>query len=293
MITSWGSTSVLTGDDHGRYPHGNSLLIEGTDTTVIVDPSLSLVSRSSNPTVDVVLSSHAHEDHIAGNGLFPSAEVRIHRDDLVGLQSLEGLLAIYGMPPDVEKKWQEVLLRDFHYRPRADATAFSDNEVLDLGGTTVQVVHLPGHTRGHCGFLIEPDGVFYVGDIDLTGFGPYYGDAWSDLDEFETSLGRCREIDAGWFATFHHRGVVEGRTAFLDLVNRFAAVIGAREERLVDYLAEPHTMDDIVAHRFVYRPGVELLWVDYVERRMMGQHLVRLLQNGVVLELEAGRYRRA
>ena len=32
-------------------------------------------------------------------------------------------------------------------------------------------------------------GVFFLSDIDLTGFGPYYGDVWSDLEDFEASLG--------------------------------------------------------------------------------------------------------
>lgn len=291
MITSWSRSAVLVGDDDGRYPHGNSLLVTGSEATLIVDPSLSLVSLETPPTADIVLSSHAHEDHLAGNVVYPSAEVRIHHDDLLGVQTLEGLLAIYGMPSDVEREWRDVLERDFHFRPRADAVPVADDDVLDLGGTTVRVIHLPGHTRGHCGFLVEPDGVFYVGDIDLTGFGPYYGDAWSDLDHFEWSLARCREIDARWFATFHHKGVVDGRSMFIDLVDTYASIIGQREARLVDFLVEPRTMEEIVAHRFVYRPGVELLWVDYVERRMMGQHLDRLLDNRVVAEIEPGRYR--
>ena len=39
--------------------------------------------------------------------------------------------------------------------------------------------HMPGHTAGHTVLLVEPEGVAFIGDIDLTGFGPYYGDACS------------------------------------------------------------------------------------------------------------------
>ncbi|WP_240152055.1 MBL fold metallo-hydrolase [Streptomyces mobaraensis] len=60
------------------------------------------------------------------------------------------------------------MLRDhFHVRDRPDATVFEDGAVFDLGGHAVTVVHLPGHTPGHSGFLIEPDGFLFVADIDL------------------------------------------------------------------------------------------------------------------------------
>jgi hypothetical protein len=32
-------------------------------------------------------------------------------------------------------------------------------------------------------------------------------------------------------------------------------VIRDREERLLAFLAEPHSLDEVAAHRFVYRPG--------------------------------------
>ncbi len=288
---SVGRVTVLAGDNEGRYPHGNSVVIRGTEATAIIDPSQSLVAGPTPAGVDVVLNSHVHEDHFAGNFLFPEAAVQVHERDLLGLRSLEGLLTVYGMSPDVELEWRDVLLRDFHYTPRPDALGFVDGHTIDLGGTGVRALHLPGHTRGHCGFLIEPEGVAYFGDIDLTGFGPYYGDAWSSLDEFEASLKRCAEVDARWFATFHHQGVIDGRESFLEMLDEFAAVIGRRDERLLEFLGEPHTLDDIVAYRFVYRDTVDLPWVDYVERRMMSQHLDRLVASDRVTEVEPGRYR--
>ena len=101
---------------------------------------------------------------------------------------------------------------------------------------------------------------------------------------------RCREIDAGWYVTFHQKGVVQGRPAFLALLDEYQAVIGRRLAALLAYLAEPRTLDDMVAHRFVYRPHVELLFVDAVERRSAEQHLARLVDLGTVDEVEPGRF---
>src|SRR5262249_58595752 len=165
------------------------------------------------------------------------------------------------------------LVERFHYRPRSDAEGFADERVFDLGGVTVRVIHAPGHTRGHCCFAIEPDGVLYLGDIDLTSFGPYYGDAWSSLVDFERTLPAVGGIDAHRYATFHHIGVVEGREAFRARIDRFTEVIRVRERRLVQFLSEPRTLEEIVAHRFVYRPGDAVSYADAVESRSMSQHL--------------------
>jgi glyoxylase-like metal-dependent hydrolase (beta-lactamase superfamily II) len=284
--------TVLTGADGGKYPSGNSTLVVGSEAAVLIDPSLTVRARGGVPaSVDRVLVSHAHEDHVAGLGCFPQASVHAHHDDLLGVHSLDGIMQVYGLPPDIDAVWREEVVREFHFTARPDATGFADGDVFDLGGVRVTVVHLSGHTRGHCGFMVEPGGVFFIGDIDLTGFGPYYGDHWSDLEDFERAIATVREMRADFYVTFHHRGVVEGHDAFVESLDAFAAVIRRREQALLAFLAEPHTMDDVVAHRFVYRPTVTLPFADAVERRSMGMHLARLLREGAVVEVEPGRYR--
>jgi glyoxylase-like metal-dependent hydrolase (beta-lactamase superfamily II) len=281
---------VLGGVNGGKYPHGNSLLVRGAEETVLIDPSLSLLGRGPRPRVDRLLNSHCHEDHIAGNHLYPTAPVHLHAADRPGLGSLDAMMAIYGMSPAIAAVFRRVVAEEFHYAPRPDAEAFADGDVFDLGHCRVRVIHAPGHTRGHSLFHVEPDDVLYLGDIDLSSFGPYYGDAWSSLADFERTLARVRELDARWYATFHHVGVLEGRAAFRERLDRFAAVIGEREARLLAFLAAPRTLAEIVAHRFVYRPGDAVPFADDVERRSLRQHLDRLLAAGTVVEPAPGRF---
>jgi glyoxylase-like metal-dependent hydrolase (beta-lactamase superfamily II) len=289
-----GRTTVLGGMRDGKYPHGNSLLVRGTEETVLIDPSLSLVGRDDLPRPDRILNSHCHEDHVAGNHLYPDVPVHLHAADQPGLGSLDAMMAIYGMSPAIDAAFRHSVVEDFHWVARPDAQAFADGDVFDLGGgSRVRVIHAPGHTRGHSLFHVEPDDLLYLGDIDLSSFGPYYGDAWSSLADFERTLAEVRRIEARWYATFHHVGVVEGRAAFLERLDRFAAVIGAREARLLAFLAEPRTLDAIVAHRFIYRPGDAVVFADDVERRSMRQHLDRLVADGRVEERESGFVRSA
>jgi glyoxylase-like metal-dependent hydrolase (beta-lactamase superfamily II) len=222
-----------------------------------------------------------------------------HERDVVGFRSLDDMMEIYGYDatnPVVAEGFRKTVVEQFHWVARPDALAFRDGDVFDLGGVRLEVMHTPGHTRGHCCFLVEWDGsadrLVYLGDIDLTSFGPYYGDAWSDLEDFERTLERVRAIDVRWYATFHHIGVLEGRAAFLARLDRFAAKIAEREERLLEYLAEPRSLDEIARHRFVYRPEDPVSFAEPVERRSMSQHVERLIARGEVELLSGRRFRR-
>jgi glyoxylase-like metal-dependent hydrolase (beta-lactamase superfamily II) len=289
------NVTVLIGVKQGKYPTSNSVLVTGSEASVLADPSIDVHARGGAPSsVDRVLISHAHEDHLAGIGMFPDCCVHAHHHDVNAVRNLDSLMAVYGMPQSAADVWRQQLLTDFHYTPRPDATGFTDGEVFDLGGSKVTVVHLPGHTRGHSGFLIEPDGVFFVADIDLSSFGPYYGDHWSDLDDFELAMDRATEVDAHWYVTSHHKGIVEGRQEFISALSTFRSVIGTRDERIVAFLKEPRTLADMVAHRFIYRPDTTgLLWIDHVEENSITMHLNRLVRQGAVTKVESDRFQTA
>jgi len=287
-----GATTVCFGAERGKYPQGNSLFVGGREESLVIDPSLGLIPRrSALPHADRVLNSHCHEDHVAGNHLFPDVPWHVHEADLPGLQSFDGFLAIFGYDDaGVMQGWAQLVRERFHYTERPDAKAFRDGDVFELGGgVRVRVIHTPGHTRGHSALFIEPDGVLYLGDIDLSSFGPYYGDAWSDLEDFERSLARVREVEARHYATFHHIGVVD-RPTFLERLDRFTGVIGDRERRLLAFLSEPRTLDEVAEHRFVYRRTDSVPFAGPVERRSMSQHIVRLVRQGRVHAVEPGRF---
>ena len=279
------NVSVLVGADGGRYPSGNSLVVRGDGEAVIIDPSVTVVQRGgASVPVDAVIVSHSHEDHMAGNGLFAGSRLHIHDDDLPGARSLDGLMDVYGLSGEPRRAFAQQVLDQFHYTARPDAEGFRDGHVWDLGRTQVEAVHLPGHTRGHSGFRIS-GGVFFLSDIDLTGFGPYYGDVWSDLEDFERSLEQVRHEQADYYVTFHHKGVIEGRERFVELLDEFHAVIGRRHQAMLAYLAEPRTIDEMAAHRFIYRPHVDHVFADSVEHRCAAMHLQRMLTRGEATEV--------
>jgi|TARA_Y100000310_G_scaffold340717_1_gene437493 glyoxylase-like metal-dependent hydrolase (beta-lactamase superfamily II) len=290
-----GPVTILFGYENGKYPDGNAILVKGAQETVVIDPCLGVVARKDRlPRVDRVFHSHAHEDHLSGSHLFADVPWYVHGEDLAGVQSLDGMMAMYGVEGPGQPLFRRMIETQFNYMPNEDARTFSDGDRFDLGGVTIEVLHTPGHTGGHCAFIVDwgdaASRFVFLGDIELTGFGPYYGDACSSLESFETSVERLRHIDARWWLTFHHKGLFEPREHFLERLDEYAAVIQSRERRLLEFLVEPHSMDEIVAHRFVYRPGADGNMIENIERRSMERHLERLMRSGAVVRLEGPRY---
>ncbi len=287
--------TVLFGQQHGKYPDGNSVQVVGAECSALIDPSLGLRNR---PTieVDMVLLTHTHEDHAAGISAVDFTSLHVHEADRAALQSVDGLMALYGLTGDAAADMTELVINGFHFRGWPDALGFADGDVFDLGGVTVRVVHTPGHTGGHSVLVIEAaDGptVAVAGDIDLSSFGPYYGDAASSLSDFQRTLAAVRDLRADHYVTFHHKGVIDGVDAWRDAVDAFAAVIDRREQALLAMLDEPRTLGELVAVGIVYRAGTAPpVFGPSVERRSIAQHLDRLVTAGRVA-VSGERYVRA
>ncbi len=285
--------TVLMGQRDGKYPDGNSVVVAGSEGAVVIDPSLTVAARGGVPAaVDRVLISHAHEDHMSGiAALSPvgsAVSVHAHHADLVGVQSMDGLMDVYGLGGD-DSAWRDTVATEFNFAGWPDAHGFGDGDVFDLGDVSVRVLHLAGHTRGHSAFMIEPDGVLFVGDVDLSTFGPYYGDHWSDLDEFVASIARVREVAADHYVTFHHKGIVDGRDEFVRQLDAFASVIDRRDAMLLELLRQPRPFDELVSHGIIYRAGSRPpMFGDSVEARSIEAHLVRLQRQGLVVTTDEG-----
>ena len=279
-------TTVLFGHEQGKYPDGNSVLVRGSAGSVLIDPSLGVRDHDPPLEVDTVLLTHTHEDHAAGVSAVRWRSLRVHELDVAALRSVDDLMRLYGVPQAVWPEMTEFVTGRFHFAGWPQAQGMSDGESVDLGGVRVTLVHAPGHTAGHSLYLVEGDDgvrVVVTGDIDLTGFGAYYGDAASSLDSFERTLQMAAEVVADHYVTFHHKGVVDGHAAFVAAVGSYAESFQRREDAVLALLAEPRTLDQLVDVGVVYRAGTRPpLFGDSVERRTIEQHLERLVSNGAV-----------
>ncbi|MFV0532060.1 MAG: MBL fold metallo-hydrolase [Cumulibacter sp.] len=279
-------TQMLCGDDNGKYPTGNPVLVEGPEGRLVIDSALSVPI----PDVDLVVLSHYHEDHTAGLPSRPDLKVQIHEADLKPVSDVDAFFETGGFD---EPQFRKELQEKYEHGPIPQATALAMTPIDLGGGVFVTPVHLPGHTAGHCGYLIEPDGVFFTADVDLSSFGPFYGDVHSSsLVDFRESLRRSAETDAAVYSTYHHKREVRDAATYQRMLAAFTSVIDERSERVLDLLASPQSAAELVGKGVVYRPGNVPSYAVTSERAMTQLHLDELHEEGRVLR-ENGRYRRA
>jgi hypothetical protein len=74
------------------------------------------------------------------------------------------------------------------------------------------------------------------------------------------------------------------------VVQRYLDIVYEREQLLLEFLAQPRTLTEIIKKRVVYRKDYDnVIWVDAVEKNSMQFHLGKLIQEGRVIR-EGERY---
>jgi hydroxyacylglutathione hydrolase len=270
----------------GRYPFCNSVLVDD-QARAVIDASSDrdrLQAFKDRGTVDFLITSHAHEDHLVFNYLFPESRFCAHPFDAPFFEDIESLIDCYGDMTEEDKgKWRKFLTEDCHYRPRKVDLFLHDGMVMDLGEVTMEIIHTPGHTRGHCAFYFSPGKVMFTADLDLSKAGPYYGDRGSNIDETIRSLERLRTFEVETYLTAHGKGVFDGNPAHLD---RYLEIILSREERIIDLLRKgAKTLDQVVQEGIIYgKKSISTGPWDLIltERVMMAKHLDRLVRTSRV-----------
>lgn len=292
QIVRIGNLSILHGDDWGRFPLVNSLFLDGP-VRVVVDPGSNVeffeeILREG--PVQVLLNTHYHGDHTRHNRLFADASLHVPEADAPVYQSLDNLASYIGRKGrEDEEDWRRMAVEQRGYRPRTVDVVYRDGEVYRFGETTVEIVHAPGHTPGHSCVLFREISAIFLGDIDLTKFGPWYGNASSDVDQFLATIDRVRRIEVDWYIPAH--GPVIPLERITGRFEAFARVIAEREERMLEILRAPQTVDEIVnAHPIYRKQYLPEDTFNFMEEMMVRNHLRRFRRLGLVDAIENGRY---
>lgn len=154
----------------GLYRIGNSAvfmdLIVGAHHALLFDTGygygdLKAVVRSITDKPLYVVNSHGHVDHACGNEAFGGAY--IHPLDMAlcqehnGPQMRRAELDVAEVPA--------VFDLDAHLRlGPGELKPVGEGDRFDLGGITLEVLHLPGHTAGSIGLWCPEKKLLYVGD---------------------------------------------------------------------------------------------------------------------------------
>ena len=281
----FGPIRFIPGENRGKYPFCHSVYIEGTG--ILIDPASDrerLKRLGTKNGVREVWLSHWHEDHFMHLDLFEGVPLLISEQDAPQISDIELFLDGYGIKKEAQRReWREIVTTQFHFRPRTPARFLQEGLYVGSDDLTIDIISTPGHTPGHLCFFFREPGVLFLGDYDLTPFGPWYGDRDSSIQDTIASINRLKNIPATTWLTCHETGVFEEDPG--DLWERYLAVIDYRQSRLLDFLNQPRTMADIVNEWIVYqRPRQPQDFYALTEEMIMQKHLDLLISNSKVVK---------
>jgi glyoxylase-like metal-dependent hydrolase (beta-lactamase superfamily II) len=178
-------------------------LSTGDDGTVLIDDGLppltgkllAAIGELTDDPVEFLINTHVHGDHIGGNEDFDfvyaiSTDFTINR-----AQGMAHAQVAEEVAPDAlcRPLPDGVSAATYAIRPfEIDATV-ADGTRIHLGGRTLQVLHVPGHTPDALALLDEENGFLWTGDSFYAGpiwlFAPE-----TDLAAYAASMERLAAL---------------------------------------------------------------------------------------------------
>ncbi|MCK5682928.1 MBL fold metallo-hydrolase [bacterium] len=167
------NTSVISEYKHWEETH--CYVLNGTERCLLIDTGLGIeniweqVQKLTDKPVTVV-STHVHFDHIGGHKYFSDFYVHEAETEWINggfpltIEQIRNLLI--EEPCDFPKDFD---VKDYYLFEGVPTRLLKDNDTIELGGRTIQVLHTPGHSPGHICLYEKEKGYLFTGDLIYIG----------------------------------------------------------------------------------------------------------------------------
>lgn len=224
---------VFTSD---LYAQVTASVIAAQDGAILIDtlpfPSetrevAEFIARRFPRGVRYVVLTHYHADHTYGAYLFPAAQVIAHARcrHLLSTRGERGLAAARAEAPELE----EVVLR------LPDVTLDDGEMVLHVGGKTLRLLWMPGHSEDMLSVFVEQERILFASDLVM----PVPTIVDGDLEMMKRSLQKALELEPEGIVQGHGevilrgevQGVIQANIDYLDVIYDLVSKAVARGQR--------------------------------------------------------------
>lgn len=198
-------------------------LFVGTEKALLWDTGygygdLKAVIREITDLPLIIVNSHGHLDHTCGNFQFEE-EIYIHPEDIELCQLHNSLMMRKGAVENGRHTFMyetgqmmDVLPADFDEERYVNAgygklVPVEEGHVFDLGGITLEVIKVPGHTHGSIGLLYKEEKIFYAGDA-MNPFLWLFAPEATMLSEYKATLRKAEELNFEALVISHGPGAL-------------------------------------------------------------------------------------
>ena len=207
-------------------------LVEGQNKAVLIDAGIGFgnlrhfVDTLTPLPVDLVLT-HAHIDHAGGACYFD--RVYLNEAEHVILnnhKSLDKIEYLHIMQPDAEVPPEDIApTKETGFMP------LNDGDTFDLGGITLEMIKLPGHTPGSMCVLNREERSILLGDA-CNGFTFLFDSMCRPLSEYLNNLRAFKQYEDRYDKVYLSHGSGDGPKSIVDEVIKVCqeAIAGQAED---------------------------------------------------------------
>jgi glyoxylase-like metal-dependent hydrolase (beta-lactamase superfamily II) len=130
----------------------------------------------------LVLNTHSHFDHIGGNYEFD--KIYIHPEELKSISIPTDILFLKDSPNEIVKRYES---RNYNIQAANKVKPIKDDDFIDLGDLSIQVIHTPGHSTGSISLLTNK------GEL-ITGDTAHYGTMYISKEDLPTHLSSIKRL---------------------------------------------------------------------------------------------------
>lgn len=286
---------LIRGENRARFPEANCLLVDDEILT-LVDAGASMHNITTAlrdfghriSDINRIVLTHFHVDH---KGL--AAEIQKEAEcELIchplakeGVSSFEGLIRCYGIDGHrYFDAWMSLMkLRLPHVMGNYKVTGvFDDQKAISCGEIDLIPIHLPGHTKDHTCFGINGLETVLLVDIDLTRFGPWYGNEVSDIEEFRNSVQRLIDLQPKTGISSHRLEPISDNLE--SELARYLSIFDRREERILANIRRGHDTIRKLANIPTIYPRIPFDLYMAFEEFMLEKHIELFKEEGIIDE---------